>query len=55
MLSDILGRLPSGAGYAAATSLQTVLTPGGPAIALASLIAIGVAVPWVEDRRGRPY
>jgi membrane protein DedA with SNARE-associated domain len=41
----------AGAGYAAATSLQRVLTLGGPALALASSIVIVVAVPWVLKRR----
>ncbi|MEU9448804.1 VTT domain-containing protein [Streptomyces sp. NPDC048277] len=34
----------AGAGYAAATSLQRILTLGGPAIALVVLTAVGVAV-----------
>ena len=43
----------AGAGYAAATSLRGLLTPGGPAVALVSLTAIGVAAPWVKKRRHR--
>lgn len=36
----------AGAGYAAATSLQRVLTIGGPALALLALTAIGGALLW---------
>ncbi|MGY4744612.1 DedA family protein [Streptomyces sp. ATMOS53] len=40
----------AGVGYAAATSLERVLTLGGPAFALVALTAIGVAVLWRRSR-----
>ena len=40
----------AGVGYAAATSLQRVLTLGGPAFALVALIAIGGALLWRRKR-----
>ncbi|MFE9885759.1 DedA family protein [Streptomyces scopuliridis] len=42
----------AGAGYAAATSLQRVLTLGGPAFAVVALMAAGGALLW--RRRQRP-
>ena len=42
----------AGVGYAAATSLQRVLTLGGPAFAVVALMAIGGVLLW--RRRGRP-
>lgn len=44
----------AGAGYAAATSLQRVLTVGGPALAAAALIAVGGALLWTKRRRTTP-
>jgi membrane protein DedA with SNARE-associated domain len=44
----------TGAGYAAATSLQRILTVGGPALAAAALIAVGVALLWTKKRRIAP-
>ncbi|WP_425246390.1 DedA family protein [Streptomyces sp. NEAU-NA10] len=41
----------TGAGYAAATSLQRILTVGGPALAAAELIAAGGALVWTKKRR----
>lgn len=41
----------AGVGYAAATSLQRVLTLGGPALALVALMAIGGALLWRRKRR----
>ncbi|MFI6702872.1 DedA family protein [Streptomyces sp. NPDC050509] len=41
----------AGVGYAAATSLQRVLTLGGPALALVALMAIGGALLWRRRRR----
>ncbi|MFF3333228.1 DedA family protein [Streptomyces sp. NPDC002888] len=41
----------AGIGYAAATSLERVLTLGGPAVALVVLIAIGATVLSVKKRR----
>ncbi|MEU9339908.1 DedA family protein [Streptomyces sp. NPDC048278] len=40
----------AGVGYAAATSLQQVLTLGGPAIVVAALITIGFALLWRRSR-----
>ncbi|MFF1407731.1 DedA family protein [Streptomyces sp. NPDC058294] len=40
----------AGAGYAAATSLQRILTLGGSAVAVAALIAIGGALLWRRSR-----
>ncbi|MET7451679.1 VTT domain-containing protein [Streptomyces sp. NPDC005574] len=42
----------AGVGYAAATSLQHVLTLGGPAFALVALLAVGIAL--LRRRRRRP-
>ncbi|WP_109001516.1 DedA family protein [Streptomyces rishiriensis] len=41
----------AGVGYAAATSLQRVLTLGGPALALAALMVIGGVLLWRRKRR----
>ncbi|MEV0640921.1 VTT domain-containing protein [Streptomyces sp. NPDC050619] len=41
----------AGLGYAAATSLQRVLTLGGPALALVALLAIGGSLLWRRRRR----
>ncbi|MEH0418649.1 DedA family protein [Streptomyces sp. B21-083] len=41
----------TGVGYATATSLQRVLTLGGPALALVALTAIGGALLWRRRRR----
>ncbi|MEU5070055.1 VTT domain-containing protein [Streptomyces asoensis] len=43
----------AGVGYAAATSLQRVLTLGGPALALVALTAIGTLL-WRRRRRPSP-
>ncbi|MET7780319.1 DedA family protein [Streptomyces sp. NPDC005388] len=43
----------AGVGYAAATSLQRVLTLGGPAFAVVALMAIGGVMLW--RRRRRPF
>jgi membrane protein DedA with SNARE-associated domain len=40
----------AGIGYAAATSLQQILTLGGPAIAVTALITTGVALLWHRSR-----
>ncbi|MEU8971229.1 DedA family protein [Streptomyces monashensis] len=40
----------AGVGYAAATSLQRILTLGGPAVAVAVLITIGVTLLWRRSR-----
>jgi membrane protein DedA with SNARE-associated domain len=45
----------TGVGYAAATSLQRILTVGGPALAAAALIAVGVALLWTRRRRIAPH
>ncbi|WP_327318371.1 DedA family protein [Streptomyces sp. NBC_01235] len=44
----------AGVGYAAATSLQRVLTLGGPAFAVVALTAIGGALLWRRRRRHVP-
>ncbi|GHH60813.1 membrane protein DedA with SNARE-associated domain [Streptomyces umbrinus] len=44
----------AGVGYAAATSLQRVLTLGGPALALVALMAIGGSLLWRRGRRPSP-
>ncbi|MFF1542414.1 DedA family protein [Streptomyces sp. NPDC058291] len=44
----------AGVGYAAATSLQRVLTLGGPALALVALAAIGGTLLWRRRRRPSP-
>lgn len=41
----------AGVGYATATSLQRVLTLGGPALALVALMAIGGSLLWGRRRR----
>ncbi|MDX2544615.1 DedA family protein [Streptomyces sp. WI04-05B] len=43
-----------GVGYAAATSLQRVLTLGGPALALVALSAVGGLLLWRRRRRPSP-
>ncbi|WP_171163381.1 VTT domain-containing protein [Streptomyces sp. I05A-00742] len=40
----------AGVGYAASTSLQRILTLGGPAVAVAVLITIGVTLLWRRSR-----
>ncbi|WSQ07059.1 VTT domain-containing protein [Streptomyces sp. NBC_01231] len=44
----------AGVGYAAATSLQRILTLGGPASALVALTVIGVVLLWRRGRRPLP-
>ncbi|MDH6221955.1 DedA family protein [Streptomyces pseudovenezuelae] len=44
----------AGVGYAAATSLQRVLTLGGPALALVALMASGGSLLWRRGRRPSP-
>ncbi|MCX5372625.1 VTT domain-containing protein [Streptomyces sp. NBC_00015] len=44
----------AGVGYAAATSLQRVLTLGGPVLALVALMAIGGVLLWRRRRRPLP-
>ncbi|MFG2172822.1 DedA family protein [Streptomyces niveus] len=44
----------AGAGYAAATSLQHILTMSGPAIALVALVALGAAFMWRRCSRPAP-
>ncbi|WP_329074982.1 DedA family protein [Streptomyces niveus] len=44
----------AGVGYAAATSLQRVLTLGGPAVAVVALMGAGGALLWRRRRRPLP-
>ncbi|MEU2771403.1 DedA family protein [Streptomyces sp. NPDC007162] len=44
----------AGVGYAAATSLQRVLTLGGPAVAVVALTVLGGALLWRRTRRHVP-
>ncbi|MGS2591291.1 DedA family protein [Streptomyces hebeiensis] len=44
----------AGVGYAAATSLQRVLTLGGPALAVVALMAAGGALLWRRSKRPLP-
>ncbi|MFI6157712.1 DedA family protein [Kitasatospora sp. NPDC051170] len=45
----------AGVGYGAATSIQHIITLGGPALAIAGLITAGCAALWMKKRHRHPH